>query len=85
VIVFALSSIFYFLVLRAHTLGAAGGLYVRGLMWCPALAAFATLKLNGRKTERPRLEMAATSYAVPSWFIPLLYATIAYVIVCPWD
>jgi membrane protease YdiL (CAAX protease family) len=81
VIVFALSSIFYFLVLRAHTLGAAGGLYVRGLMWCPALAAFATLKLNGRKLSDLGWKWPQTSYAVQSWFIPLLYATIAYVIV----
>jgi membrane protease YdiL (CAAX protease family) len=81
VIVFALSSIFYFLVLRAHTLGAAGGLYVRGLMWCPALAAFATLKLNGRKLSDLGWKWPQTRYAVQSWFIPLLYATIAYVIV----
>jgi uncharacterized protein len=81
VIVFALSSIFYFLVLRAHTLGAAGGLYVRGLMWCPALAAFATLKLNGRKLSDLGWKWPQTGYAVQSWFIPLLYATIAYVIV----
>ena len=47
-LVFAFSSVFYFLVLRAHTLGAGGGLYVVGIMWCPALAAMATLKLNGR-------------------------------------
>ena len=38
--VFLFSSIFYSLMLRAHTLGGGGGLYVTGIMWCPALAAF---------------------------------------------
>ena len=42
------SSFFYFLIIRAKHLGAGGGLYVVGIMWCPALAAFATLRLNGR-------------------------------------
>ena len=32
------SSFFYFLIIRAKHLGAGGGLYVIGIMWCPALA-----------------------------------------------
>jgi hypothetical protein len=34
----AFSSVFYFLILRAQDLGAAGGLYTVGIMWCPAFA-----------------------------------------------
>ena len=37
------SSCFYCLILWAKHLGAGGGSYVLGIMWCPALAAFATL------------------------------------------
>jgi len=37
-LVFAFSSVFYFLILRAHSLGAGAGLFVLGIMWCPALA-----------------------------------------------
>src|SRR5581483_7983949 len=48
VLLFLFSSVFYFLILHAGTLRAGGGLYVRGLMWCPALAAFATLRLDRR-------------------------------------
>ena len=48
VFVFLFSSFFYFQILHAGSLGAGGGIYVRGLMWCPALAAFATLALNRR-------------------------------------
>src|SRR5262249_20623324 len=79
--VFAFSSIFYFFMLKAHTLGAAGGLYVLGIMWCPALAAMATLKLNGRKLSELGWNWPATNYALLSWALPLLYAFIAYVIV----
>jgi len=80
-LVFAFSSVFYFVMLRAHTLGAGAGLFVFGIMWCPALAGMATLKLNGRDLSDLGWKWPQTSYAVQSWFIPLLYATIAYVIV----
>lgn len=49
VLVFAFSSFFYFLVLRSGSLGNGRGLYVVGLMWCPALAGMLTLRLNGRR------------------------------------
>jgi uncharacterized protein len=80
-LVFAFSSIFYFLILWAHHLGAGGGLYVVGIMWCPALAAAATLKVNGRSLSDLGWKWPRTRYAVMSWFIPLFYAAIAYVIV----
>ena len=80
-LVFAFSSVFYFLVLRAHGLGAAGGLYVVGIMWCPALAGIATLKLNRRPLEELGWKWPQAKYATMSWYIPLLYATIAYTIV----
>jgi membrane protease YdiL (CAAX protease family) len=80
-LVFGFSSIFYFLVLKAHTLGAAGGLYVLGIMWCPALAGMATLKLNGRNLSELGWKWPSRGYAVKSWLIPLLYAFIAYLFV----
>ena len=80
-LVFAFSSVFYFLILRAHTLGAGAGLYVVGIMWCPALAGMTTLKLNGRDLRELGWKWPLTKYALESWFIPLLYATITYAIV----
>jgi hypothetical protein len=61
-LVFAFGSVFYFLVLRGHSLGAGGGLYVFAIMWCPALAGITTLKLNGRNLAE--LEMAKKKYAI---------------------
>jgi membrane protease YdiL (CAAX protease family) len=80
-LLFAFSAIFYFLILRAHKLAAGGGLYVVGIMWCPALAAVATLKLSGRKLGELGWKWPQGSYATMSWLIPLLYATISYAIV----
>src|SRR5439155_16502189 len=80
-LVFAFSSVFYFAVLRAHSLGAGAGLYVFGLMWCPALAGIATLKLSGRHLQELGWKWPEKRYAIQSWFIPLLYASITYAIV----
>jgi len=80
-LVFLFSSVFYFLILRAHTLGAGGGLFVTGIMWCPALAGMLCLKLNGRKMSELGWKWPETKYALMSWYIPLLYAAIAYAIV----
>jgi uncharacterized protein len=77
----AFSSVFYFLILRAHRLGAGGGLYVLGIMWCPALAAMATLKLNRRDLCELGWKWPQAKYATMSWFLPLLYTVIAYSIV----
>jgi uncharacterized protein len=76
--VFLFSSVFYFLMLRAHSLGGGGGLYVTGIMWCPALAAFATLSLNRRSFADLGWKWPTRKYAAMSWYVPLLYAGIAY-------
>jgi membrane protease YdiL (CAAX protease family) len=48
-------------------------------MWCPALAAFATLALNRRSLRE--LGWGWGKYQFQSWWIPLLYSAIAYTIV----
>jgi membrane protease YdiL (CAAX protease family) len=50
-------------------------------MWCPALAAMATLKLRGRRLSELGWSWPATNYALLSWALPLLYTFIAYAIV----
>lgn len=76
------SSVFYVLILRSHHLGGGGAIsYAFGIMWCPALAAFATLKLNGRKLSDLGWKWPSTRYALMSWLIPLCYAACAYGII----
>jgi len=81
IIVFAFSSFFYFLILHSGSLGNGRGLYVLGLMWCPALAGMLTLRLNGRNLSDLGWKWGETQYQVRSWYIPILYASIAYAIV----
>ncbi len=81
VIVFAFSSFFYFLILHSGSLGYGRGMYVFGLMWCPALAGMLTLRLNGRSISELGWKWGETKYQLRSWYIPLLYASIAYAIV----
>jgi membrane protease YdiL (CAAX protease family) len=81
IIVFAFSSFFYFLILHSGSLGNGRGLYVLGLMWCPALAGMLTLRLNGRSISDLGWKWGGTEYQVRSWYIPILYASIAYAIV----
>lgn len=81
VLVFAFSAVFYFLILRAHTLAGGGGMFVTGIMWCPALAGILTLKLNGRSLSDLGWKWPETRYMAMSWYIPLLYGAIAYTIV----
>lgn len=81
IIVFALSSFFYFLILHSGGLGNGRGMYVLGLMWCPALAGMLTLRLNGRSISELGWKWGETKYQLRSWYIPLLYASIAYAIV----
>ena len=80
-LVFAFSSFFYFLILKSGSLGNGGGRYTLGLMWCPALAGMLTLRLNGRSIADLGWKWGETKYQLWSWFIPLLYASIAYAIV----
>lgn len=81
IIVLAFSSVFYFLILHSGSLGYGRGMYVLGLMWCPALAGMLTLRLNGRSIADLGWKWGETKYQVRSWFIPLLYAAIAYAVV----
>jgi membrane protease YdiL (CAAX protease family) len=81
IILFAFSSFFYFLILHSGSLGYGRGMYVFGLMWCPALAGMLTLRLNGRSIAELGWKWGETKYQVRSWYIPLLYASVAYAIV----
>jgi membrane protease YdiL (CAAX protease family) len=81
IVLFAFSSFFYFLILHSGSLGYGRGMYVFGLMWCPALAGMLTLRLNGRSIAELGWKWGETKYQVRSWYIPLLYASVAYAIV----
>lgn len=78
---FSFSSVFYYLVISTGKLGAAGGNYVLGIMWCPALAAFTACKLRKKSVGELGWRWPGARDAVWSYAIPLIYALAAYTIV----
>lgn len=78
---FALSSIFYFLIIKSGHLGAASGMYVVGLMWSPATAAILTCRIFGRDLGTLGWKWGKARYQIASYLIPLGYATVAYVFI----
>jgi membrane protease YdiL (CAAX protease family) len=78
---FAISAIFYFLIIRAGHLAAAGGMYVAGLMWTPGVAAMLTCKLCGRPLRTLGWKPGPPRYLVLSYLIPLGYAAATYGVV----
>lgn len=78
---FLISGVFYFLIIYNGKLSAANGRYTTGLMWSPAFAAFITCLLLKIDIRSLGWEWGKTKYQVQSYFLPLLYALIAYVFV----
>jgi uncharacterized protein len=80
-ITFALSSIFYFLIIHTGKVGSGFGMYVNALMWCPGLSAFITSLITGRKISDLGWHWGNAKYQLRSYLIPLAYAFIAYMII----
>ncbi len=80
-ITLALSSIFYFLIIYSGTLGGGRGQYVMGLMWSPGISALITMKILKRNISDLGWKWGKTKYQIWSYFIPLIYAFIAYLII----
>jgi membrane protease YdiL (CAAX protease family) len=78
---FAFSAVFYALIIAAGTLGAKGGLYVMGLMWCPGLAALVTTFAHQRNLRGLGWGWGGTRHQLWSLAIPALYSVGAYAVV----
>jgi membrane protease YdiL (CAAX protease family) len=72
------SAVFNYIILRAHALRGAGGLYTVGITWSFGLAAMLTMKLSGRNLSELGWKWPTARYARISWLIPLAYSFIAY-------
>src|SRR5262249_23615351 len=75
------SSTFYVLIIAGGMAGGAGKLYVGGLMWSPAIAAFLTVHFCGLDPKSLGLHWGCNRYAVVGYLTPLAYASIAYIVV----
>ncbi|HEY3927435.1 MAG TPA: type II CAAX endopeptidase family protein [Candidatus Koribacter sp.] len=77
VLVFAFSSVFYYLILHNNALDS----FALPLMWCPALAGFATTIITKRLWREFGWKPGPFTYLAKGYYFPLLYAVPAYVIV----
>src|SRR5471030_1988531 len=78
---FAISSIYYFLVIHTGKLGSGFGLYVTGLMWTPAISAFITCLILKRKISSLAWGWNKSRYQLWAYLVPLIYSAIAYLVV----
>jgi uncharacterized protein len=77
----ALSSIFYFLIIRSGHIGGGGGAYAAGLMWCPGLGALVTCKYLGRDIRSLGWHWGEARYQLACYLIPLTYSVVIYLVV----
>jgi uncharacterized protein len=78
-LVFAFSSLPYFLFIHTGHIGAGNGLVVALIMWCPAFAAFATCALFKVDLATLGWNWRPAKYQAWSYFIPVLYALPVYI------
>jgi uncharacterized protein len=77
---FGFSSIPYALMTHTHHIAAGGGMVVRLVMWCPALAAFATCALYRIDLATLGWNWLPGKYEAYGYLLPLLYAIPVYVV-----
>src|SRR5438046_6661128 len=77
---FALSAVFWWLIVAAGSLGARGGLYVFALMWSPGTSALVTRLIfqHNVRGEGWGWNRGTTRWAALAYVLPLGYATVAY-------
>jgi membrane protease YdiL (CAAX protease family) len=75
---FALSSIFYVLVIRRTNAGQSLGFLILGLMWCPGISGLATRLIFQGNLRGHGFLWGKTKYQFASYWIPLAYASAVY-------
>jgi membrane protease YdiL (CAAX protease family) len=79
-LVFAFSSLPYYLMIHTGHIGAGNGLVVSLVMWCPAFAAFATCALFGIDLATLGWNWRPARYVAWAYVIPIVYALPVYVV-----
>jgi membrane protease YdiL (CAAX protease family) len=78
---FAFSSVFYAVIIHIGKLGAGHGMYVLGIMYCPAFAAFTTCKILKRKISGLGWSWGNPRYQLWAYLVPLIYSLVSYLII----
>ena len=77
VLVVVLTSPFHYAIVNLYP----SRIYVGAIMWCPAIAAFITLKIKGRKISSLQWNWGNWKYIRWSYVVPALYGIITYVLI----
>ena len=77
VLVVILTSPFHYAIVNLYP----SRIYVGAIMWCPAIAAFITLKIKGRKISSLNWNWGDWKYIRLSYFIPALASIITYILI----
>jgi membrane protease YdiL (CAAX protease family) len=77
-IVTVVSTLFHYAIVNLYP----SRIYIGGLMWCPAVAAMITLKLNGRSISSLNWSWGDWMYIRLAYIVPAAYAFIAYSLIC---
>jgi uncharacterized protein len=75
---FALSAVFWWLIIAAGSLGAHGGAYVLALMWCPGVAALVTRLAFQRDLRGQGWGLGPPRWVALAYLLPIAYASVAY-------
>jgi membrane protease YdiL (CAAX protease family) len=78
VLTFALSSIFYYLIISAKSLAAGSGLWVLCLMWSPGTAGLITRLLFQGNLRGVGWRWGKWKYILAGYWIPVVYAAVVY-------
>ena len=76
-LVIVLTSPFHYAIVKLFP----SRIYVGAIMWCPAVAAFITLKIKRRKISSLNWNWSDWKYIRLSYFIPAMYGTITYLLI----
>ena len=76
-LVVALTSPFHYAIVKLYP----SRIYVGAIMWCPAIAAFITMKIKGRKISSLNWNWGNWKYIRLSYFVPALYGIITYALI----
>lgn len=78
---FALSGVFYALIIGCGHVGGGMGMYVTGLMWSPGTAALLTCRLTGKPLAELGWGWGRWRWIWMAYLLPVAYAGVAYVVI----
>lgn len=77
VLVIAITSPLHYAIVNLYP----SRIYIGAIMWCPAVAAFLTMKIKGRKISSLHWNWGHWKYIRLSYFVPALYGILTYVLI----